>query len=484
MRRTVALLGASQALEYAAQLLLPILLVRLLTPEEFGGYRVAWLLAQTAIAALTMNLAYNLVYQAAKQPALRHSALFGNACAYFGLVGLATALAIGPFGLGARLLGVDVDADTPWLIAGFVFFWIASQPLETIALMVGRPMTQARLALVSTLTRVALVGAAALATRSLDGVVMALAVVAVGRAILLATYARRGAQLRWAVDPPLARWQLVHAFGFGLGASLFALRVQVDPWIAALMIDQRAVAMIAVAASVAPAIGIARAAFTNAALPSIARAVAQERLADALSLNRRINLQVTSLLAPVVGGLIALAPELLSIAYTTTFEPAATPLRLYLIGYAAALIETTTLIQSLGYGRFVLLQGAMLLVLSATLGLIGAHVAGIDGIAVGAAVSAVAGALMNMALLVRRHAVAWRDVQDWSMLARLAAASAFATAVTLWLLSAMPGQLGPWARLLVGSASFIALWSAVTLADLPLRSLYLHMLRRSSPAAP
>ncbi len=483
MRRTVALLGVAQALEYAAQLLLPVLLVRLLTPDEFGGYRIAWLLAQTAIAALTMNLAQNLIYQAARQASERHSALFGNACVYFAVVGLIAALLIGPGGLAARLLGPGVSAEVPLLIAAFVLFWIASQPLETIALMVGRPMTQARLALASTLLRVTVVSAAAVVTRSLEGVVMALGAVAFARAILLMWYARRGAQLRPALELPLARWQLVHSFGFGLGASLFALRMQVDGWIAALLYDQRAVAMLAVAASVAPAVGIARAAFTNAALPSISRAVAQGRLADALLLNRRINLHVSALLAPVVGGLIALAPELLEIAFTRAFEPAATPLRLYLIGYAAALVETSTLIQSLGYGRVVLVQGAMLLALSGTVGLLGAYALGAGGIALGAAVSAFAGALLNMALLVRRHAVGWRQIQDWPMLARLTAASAAAVALTLLLLSVLPEQLGPWARLAIGGASFVAVWVGATLADAKLRPLYRQMLRWPAPAA-
>jgi len=481
MRRTVVLLGASQALEYAAQLVLPVLLVRLLSPEEFGGYRIAWLLAQTSVAALTLNLAHNLIYQAALQPAERRAALVGNAVVFLFLAGAVAVLLLGTSGVVGRLLGGHTLV-LPF-IAAFLLFWLMSQPLDSVALMIGRPLDQARLALCSTACRVGVVAAAAFVTRSLDGVLLAMALVAALRLVLLFGYARHTIGTMPRFDASLLRWQLTHAFGLGLGASLFVLRMQIDGWLAALMFDATAVALIAIAASVAPVVGVVRAAFTHAVLPAVSQAVAQGRLEDALSLNRRVNVQVAAAVAPIAFCLLILAPEVVTLVFTSAYEAAVAPSRLYLIAYAVAIVETTTLIQSLGYGRFVLMQGALLLSLSAAVGLAGAHLVGLTGIAMGTLVSACFGALLNMRLLVRRHGVSWRRIQDWPLLLRVIAASALAAAAAAALLSSGSMDVGPWLRLAAGGACFAVVWGIVIASDDVLRALYQGALRRPLSAA-
>jgi len=55
--RIVALLGLASGLDYAAQVLVPILLVRVLSAHDFGGYRLLWLAAQTCANILSMSVA-------------------------------------------------------------------------------------------------------------------------------------------------------------------------------------------------------------------------------------------------------------------------------------------------------------------------------------------------------------------------------------------------------------------------------------------
>ncbi len=475
MRRTIALMGAAHGLEYAAQLLLPVLLVRLLTPEEFGGYRIAWLLAQTAVTALTLNLAHNLVYQVARQPSGLAGVLMGNALAYLTGVGLLAAALLGPVGALAATMLAGEDAR---FVVAFVFLWVVSQPLDSVALMLGRPLAQARLALLNTALRVVTIAAVAAIAQSLDAVLLALAALAALRLAMLVGYLRASAAA-WPLraDLSLARWQLLHAFGFGVGASLFALRLQVDGWIAALAFDPFAVALISIAATLPSVVGVARTAVTNAITPGIAQAVAQGRLADAIELNRRANVHVCALLAPLIAVLIVVAPDLLSIVFTPQFEAAATPLRLYLFGYAAALIETSTLIQALGYGRFVLLQGAVLLGASGAIALAAAHAFGVAGIALGAAATAAAGALVNLAFLARRQGVRWRDLQSWPLLARLVAAAALAATAAALALTVADAD-SALARLGVAGLAFGLTWVALVGASTTLRPIYLAWLGR------
>src|SRR5258708_16209407 len=55
--RIVALLGLASGLDYAAQVLVPILLVRVLSAHDFGGYRLLWLAAQTCANILSISVA-------------------------------------------------------------------------------------------------------------------------------------------------------------------------------------------------------------------------------------------------------------------------------------------------------------------------------------------------------------------------------------------------------------------------------------------
>ena len=70
-RRATFWLGAASAADYLAQMLLPALLVRTLAPEEFGGYRILWMTAQTAALVLSLNMALNLIYLAPRHPLAR-----------------------------------------------------------------------------------------------------------------------------------------------------------------------------------------------------------------------------------------------------------------------------------------------------------------------------------------------------------------------------------------------------------------------------
>jgi O-antigen/teichoic acid export membrane protein len=473
MRRTAALLGLSHAVEYSAQLLLPVLLVRLLSPEDFGGYRLAWLLATSAATLLTLNIAHSLVYQVARVAASQHAALLGNAVVTLLLVGLLAAVAVSPWtGLSGALFDTSSHA-TLWFAALFVLGWVASQPYDHVALAAGQPLMQARLGLAQTVARLLLVAATAWLTRSLDAVLLALGAFAVLRWLCVLVYAFRSAAFgRPRIDLTLGVTQLRYAAAFGTGASLFALRPQIDGWIAAIRFDAVAVAVIGIAASAAPLVGIVRTAFTQAVLPSIAQAVADRRLGDALRLNRDANLHVAAVVLPAVSLLFVVAPEVISIAFTPAFAQAADPLRLYLIGYVLGAVEVSTLVQSLGYGRFVLIQGLVLTAFSAVLAVLAAASLGLAWLPLGALASAALGAALNLAYLARRNGVPWRQLQHWPALAMLCAVAVLTAAASLAALDAVLGEADHWSRLAAGCAVHGLLWLVAAASIRTLRSLY------------
>jgi len=470
--RIVALLGLASGLDYAAQVLVPILLIRVLSAHDFGGYRLLWLAAQTCANILSMSVAGLLVKQVPQQPPHRRGALFGNAFAYLVAAALLAALLFSPLTpLVQRMYaGGAVDA---WLPPLFSALWLVSLPLDYVALACQRPTDQALLSLGQAVLRAAPVVAAALLLRSLTGVGLALIVLAAARILAALIYASRRSHLEGgrglSLDADLARLQLHDGLGFGAGFMLGVLRGQIDGWVAALRFDPVAVAIQGVALAAAPLINILRMAVTNAIGPGIAADVAAGRVDAAVAANRRGNLMVAALLFPLCGMLIALAGPLLAFVFTARFSAAVLPFRIYVGGLLVVALETTTLALALGASALVLRQGAILLPLAAAACYVGASVTrdptlGLCGIAIGASAVGFASQIWNLAYVRRALGLAWSEFQAWGEMGALFAVNLGATLCTLAVMPAVPTRWPMLLQMLAGGAIYLAAAAVPSLA--------------------
>ena len=461
--RIVALLGLASGLDYAAQVLVPILLVRVLSAHDFGGYRLLWLAAQTCANILSMSVAGLLVKQVPQQPPHRRGALFGNAFAYLAATALLAALVLSPLTpLVQRMYaGGAVDA---WLPPLFSALWLVSLPLDFVALACQRPTDQALLSLGQAVLRVGPVVAAALLLRSLTGVGLALIVLAAARILAALIYASRRSHLEGgrglSLDADLARLQLHDGLGFGAGLMLGNLRLQIDGWVAALRFDPVAVAIQGVALAAAPLVNILRMAVTNAIGPGIAADVAAGRIDAAVAANRRGNLMVAALLFPLCGMLIALAAPLLAFVFTARFSAAVLPFRIYVGGLLAVALETTTLAFALGASALMLRQAAILLPVGAAACYVGASVTrdpafGLCGIAIGAAAVGWLSQIWILVYVRRALGLPWAEFQAWGEMCALFLVNLAATLFTLAVMPAVPTSWPTLLQLLAGGVTYL-----------------------------
>jgi O-antigen/teichoic acid export membrane protein len=470
--RIVALLGLASGVDYAAQVLVPILLVRVLSAHDFGGYRLLWLAAQTCANFLSMSVAALLVKQVPQQPPRGRGALFGNAFAYLAVAALPTALLLSPLTpLVPRMYAGGAVAA--WLPPLFSALWLVSLPFDYVALACQRPPDQALLSLGQAVLRVGPVVAAALLMRSLTGVGLALIVLAAARILAALIYASRRSQLDagrgLSLDRDLARLQLRDGLGFGTGFMLGNLRGQTDGWVAALRFDPVAVAIQGVALAAAPLITVLRMAVTNAIAPAIAADVAAGRMDAAVAANRRGNLMVAALLFPLCGMLIALADPLLAFVFTPRFSAAVLPFRIYVSGLLVAALETTTLALALGASALVLRQGAILLPLAATACYVGASVTrdptlGLCGIAIGATAVGWLSQIWMLVYVQRALGLAWAQFQAWGQMCALLLVNLGATLFTLAIMPALPTRWPMLLQLFAGGVIYLAAALAPSLA--------------------
>src|SRR5207302_7610333 len=87
-------LGAANAIDYAIQFMLPVMLVRYLTPEAFGSYRLLWLVAGTVMAVVTQAMAAGLFYFLPRSGDEEKRLYINQALLYLSAAGLIAACAV------------------------------------------------------------------------------------------------------------------------------------------------------------------------------------------------------------------------------------------------------------------------------------------------------------------------------------------------------------------------------------------------------
>ena len=87
VRRKAGFLATAGLLEYVLQLGVPVILVRYLTKQEFGDYRLMWLVAQTGLILFPLFLPQSLFYFLPRTAPGTRPKLVGNTFASFFAIG-------------------------------------------------------------------------------------------------------------------------------------------------------------------------------------------------------------------------------------------------------------------------------------------------------------------------------------------------------------------------------------------------------------
>ncbi|MBR0706639.1 lipopolysaccharide biosynthesis protein [Bradyrhizobium liaoningense] len=389
IRRKAGFLATAGLFEYAIQMALPVILVRHLTQQEFGDYRLMWLVASTGLILFPLFLPQSLVYFLPRATPGTRPKLVGNT--------LLSLFALG--GLSVLLLLVLMPV-LPGSIAGlqrysplvqiFVGTWILASILDVLPNADGKSEWQACATVGFAILRAAALAGAAVASGDVTWVLVAMcgaAMVKVGIALAYALFAAQETGL--AFDRQLARLQLNYSLPFAVAQGFFLLRVQADQWVVATNFSNTAFALISIASTVLLVGTLTRQPLNDALLPKISSLVGAGKLDDALALIQKGYLVLGMMLPPVLGLLISTANELVELIYTREYLGAVPLMRIYLLGQMATAFAAGHLLQVFGFGRRAAKIGAISLLLSIALSILGLQFFGLAGVVAGSVTSLV-----------------------------------------------------------------------------------------------
>jgi O-antigen/teichoic acid export membrane protein len=276
------------------------------------------------------------------------------------------------------------------LVQIFVGTWILASILDVLPNADGRAEWQACATVGLAILRVAALSGAAVASGDVGWVLVAMcgvAMVKVGIALAYALFAAQETGLGF--DGQLARIQLKFSLPFAVAEGFFALRVQADQWVVAANFSNTAFALISIASIVLVVGQLIRNPLRDALNPSISSLVGNGQLDDARALIQKGYLVLGLMLPPLLGLLFSTADEVVELIYTHEFLGAAPLMRIYLLGQMATVFAAGHLLQVFGFGRPAAIVGAITLLLSIALSLLGLQFFGLAGAVAGSTASLV-----------------------------------------------------------------------------------------------
>ncbi len=399
-------LGVSAGVDYAVQFLLPIALVRFLTPEAYGHYRYFWLVAGTVMIVAPFCLPYALFHFLPRAEFGVRARIITNTLAFLVLSGSV-----------AGVLVMWAAPNVPGLgwLALFVALWIPASIFDCLANADQRIQLQARLNIISSMLRVTLILGVAYLTRDVATVFAAMNGFAALRLLAVAGYARLYYRSAFpTTDTALLKSQLVYAFPFSVSHALFMSKTQAEHWLVAHFFPVATFASYSIAGYIGPLMALLRQTIANAVLPSITQAHEKNDVDRMLGLQRKVNLATVFVIFPTLGLVLVYAEEIVRVMFTEVYLDAANVMRVYAVGYMALGYEVSNLLRVYSQGAYSARLNFVTLILSVAVSWCGLQWVGLPGAALGSVVSLHVTELLTLRKVSRLshrpigHIIDWR----------------------------------------------------------------------------
>jgi O-antigen/teichoic acid export membrane protein len=443
-------LAMANAIDYGLQFVLPVVLARHLQAADFGRYRLLWLVAGTVMALVTQAMPGSLYYFLPRSDGDTKRLYINQALLYLIAAGLAGAWAVSFVDPWLPVSVRDLSQNEA-VVPAFVLLWVVASLLDLIGTAEERVAWQAKTTITLSLVRAVALSTAAILTRQLEPVLLALLGFAVFKLVLLLSYVARHHGLRG----PLLRKsafaeQLRQSAPFGFAGALYGLRAQADQWVATTLFSLGSFASLSIAALLGPLVQLCRQSVLQAFLPSISRLEAAGDLRGMLELNSRGNVMVAALVYPLLAFAFVFSYEIVTIVYTAAYSDAAPVMRVYIIGMFALVVELGTVMLLLRQRTFSVTLSVIALVFSVAISWQSAHAFGLAGAALGSVAAIYLDLLARLWRISRLIGIPIRRLQNWKSLGLLSLCAALAGSLACAVVREALEASGPVVRVAAG----------------------------------
>jgi O-antigen/teichoic acid export membrane protein len=452
-----AVLTLSRLANYGLLLISPVILVRLLTVEQFGRYRefllYASLLQTIAIFAINDSLLYCIpAHPASRWRTVRQTAV---------LIGLSSLLTVAVLAVldrasggrvvGSLLLPLCLYTLLSCNLDFWDFYWVATERPGLIFL-----YTSLRLG-----SRVAVVIVTAALTHSVQAIIWALIILEGVR--LLGTAVVMVAGDRGAAEPPLPdpwREQLRYCVPSGAASVLATLNRSLGGLAVTKALGAVALAQYTIARYGEPIVVTLRNSVSAVVLPEMVRRDRESSRHDSLALWKRATVTNAILLFPVVVVVTRFARPLVATVFGASYAPAAVVLQIYMLAVIRECFDFAPALRAINCTRPLVGGNVASIIACAVLLAALIPVGGLAGAMTATVLATLVEAVWLGRATMRSYSVSFADLIPWASTGKVAAAALLAAAV---LAPSVWGQiLGP-GGMALGSLAYLAAFALLLL---------------------
>jgi len=348
------------------------ILARVLTIDHYATYRQT-LLAYAFISPLLILGLPEVLYYFLPIEKGRARGILRENLLLLGIMGVVFSLFL--FCGGNRLLawrfGNPALEHTLMIFAPYCLFMLPAVALDSC--MLARDKV-ARAAIFNVLSRIVLLViaiTAALIWRTSSATIIAVVVsaaVTLGPALALMYSATKGTQadISWAG----AKAQLKLSVPLALAGMVAMLSEQIDKVIVSSMCNLREVAVYLNGAIELPLIDVVTTSAMCVILPDLTTCFKEGRLGDLLALWRRTAEKCLVILAPAMAFVLVMAPELMTVLFSSKYTESAYPLRIYSLMLPLRATQLATFFIATGRSGFVTVAAAIGLIVNIVLSIL------------------------------------------------------------------------------------------------------------------
>ena len=449
----------AKTLSFIFAFVLPILLTRTLSQNEYGLFKQVFLVVTTATSLLPFGFGLSAYYYLPREKDARpRGQVILNILLFNGLIGFAACLLLVLWpGLIAQIFKDPSIPSYAASIGVVILLWLFSSFLETAAIANQELRLATVFIVLGQLTRTFLLIAAALLFDSVRALIYAAIIHGVLQCYALLWYVRSRFPHFWrSFDWELTKKQIAYALPFGLAGLLYTIQTDLHNYFVSNRFSAATFAVYSIGVAQLPLVGLLRESVGNVILPRISYLQKQDQPGEIVVLLANAIRKLAAFYLPLFAVLMVTGREFLTVLFTPAYAQSWPVFAINLLLLPISLLEVDAVVRAYEKYRFFIVKLQIVITVMmvfalwfgiARFGLVGAiSVVVIVNFLLRAVLAIKFGRVVGFA---RRDLVLFKDL--W----KLTLASAVAAILTLIVRSALLGAgAGAFTVLLVSFAAF------------------------------
>jgi O-antigen/teichoic acid export membrane protein len=449
--KKVVLLSFGRLLSTLMALAAMAVLARVLTTHDFATYNQVIVVHQLVSPLLMMGLSQTLLFflpgetRRVRAVLVENLLLLGGMGAAFSLF-----LLFGGNRLIASLMNNPLLAGALWLFVPYAVLVLPAHAIDACLTSRNRVNQLVVYNLSSRIVGFLLIAVACLVWRSLGATVMATvlgAAIALGPALWLMFRACDEGEWRPRLSSMME--MMKYSVPLGIGNTLTGMAFAMDKFLVSALCTPEQFAVYVLGATEIPLIGIIVMSVIAVITPEMAASYKQGRVSDVVSLWNRATLKCGTLMLPLMGLLLVVAPEIVTVLFSAKYAGSAYPLRVYALLIPLRTVSFSAIFTAMDSTKMLTAGGGLMLAANLVAALCLIPWIGPTGAAWATVLSCWMMGMFYLHRISKNTGIPLRNLIPWGPLARmlgLMMAAAIPAMVILWLLPQVP-----WLRLIVGS---------------------------------